>query len=208
MDFVILLHPLEHRRRVATGRMSHLCLENSFLIRGHDYSKHELVTELANDPARQSVILYPGPTSKNLTLLSDQARQEWIDRDKKLTIFVIDGTWATAKKTIKHSANLRHLPRICFTPPRPSEFRVRKQPHAGCFSTIEAIHHTIDLIGPSCGFDTTARTHDGLLRTFDFMVEQQLDFLEDSRKREGPSRYKKSKLPQLSVDGFRKSFRK
>ncbi len=190
INFVILIHPLECRRRIATGRMSHLCLENSFLIRGHDYSKNETVNDLIADPRRQCVMLYPGVQSKNLSSLSSVERAAIFSPDKILTIFVIDGTWATAKKMVKHSKNLIDLPRVCFTPPTPSNFRVRKQPHPGCYSTIEAIHHTIELVGPSRGFQTNLRQHDRLLHTFETMVEQQLAFIEKSRERSGPSRYR------------------
>jgi len=43
VQFVILIHPIEFQRRIATGRMSHLILKNSVLIRGHDYSENAQV---------------------------------------------------------------------------------------------------------------------------------------------------------------------
>jgi hypothetical protein len=52
---------------------------------------------------------------------------------------------------------------------------VRKQPAQECYSTIEAIHHTIELLGPSCGFSVAQREHDRLLFIFDKMVSRQLD---------------------------------
>lgn len=192
MEFVILIHPLECRRRIATGRMSHLCLEKSYLIRGHDYSKNELVNDLLADPSREPVMLYPGVQSKNLTHCTADERATLFASDKILTVFVIDGTWATAKKMVKHSQNIKNLPRICFTPPGPSNFRVRKQPREGCYSTIEAIHHTIELLGSARGFDLQSRLHDGLLDTFSVMVEQQLEFIKKSRERLGPSRYRQN----------------
>jgi DTW domain-containing protein YfiP len=75
---------------------------------------------------------------------------------------------------MQRSANLQKLPRICFQPARPSNFRVRKQPQENFFSTIEAIHETIELIGPARGFDPSSRRHDSLLRVFDTMVDQQI----------------------------------
>jgi DTW domain-containing protein YfiP len=185
IEFVILIHPLEVRRRVATGRMSHLCLENSHLVHGHDYTKNEYVNDLLNDPDRYNVILYPGRQSQNISTLKNEERMALFPKDKKLTIFVIDGTWMTAKKMIKHSHNINKLPRICFTPPRLSNFRVRKQPNDNCFSTIEAIHHTIELLG------TTNREHDKLLYVFDSMVDLQLEYIRKSHERQGPSRYKR-----------------
>ncbi|MEK6555282.1 MAG: tRNA-uridine aminocarboxypropyltransferase [Bdellovibrionota bacterium] len=179
IDFVILIHPLEVRRRIATGRMSHLCLENSFLLKGQDFSENEVIDRLLADQTRHCVVLYPGKSSVNLTDLEIPERQSIFPATKKLTIFVIDGTWTTARKMIR-SHNLINLPRICFTPVKPSNFRVRKQPAAFCLSTIEAIHHTIELIGESQGLDVSQRPHDKLLKVFDSMVELQLDFINRS----------------------------
>lgn len=195
IDFVILIHPIEVRRRIATGRMSHLALQNSYLIRGQDYSQDAQVNQLLADTERHCVILYPGMNSTNLTPLSMQSRQALFPKSKKLTIFVIDGTWLTAKKMMRQSQNLIQLPRICFSPPTPSNFRVRKQPHPACYSTIEAIHHTIELIGSTQGFNTELRTHDRLLNAFDKMVELQLSFIEEADRKCDPKQYRKPRKP-------------
>lgn len=193
IDFVILIHPLEVRRRIATGRMAHLCLKNSHLIHGHDFTKNEMVNDLLRDESRQSVILYPGRDSVNLTTNSSKTQEFTIAKGKRLTIFVIDGTWMTAKKMMKHSKNLAVLPQICFTPQKLSQFHVRKQPHPNCYSTIEAVHHIIELLGPRLGLAAENRHHDSLLSVFSFMVEQQLEFVRKSRQTRGPSRYRRAR---------------
>jgi DTW domain-containing protein YfiP len=195
--FVILIHPIEARRRVATGRMSHLCLSNSLLLRGCDFSQHSAVNQILTDPTTKSMILYPGKNSRNLTLMSKDGRDNLCPVGKSLTVFVIDGTWATAKKMLRLSNNLQALERICFSATKPSEFHVRKQPRKECLSTIEAIHQTIELLGPSFGFDTELRAHDQLLKVFQTMVQQQLEFLRISDERAGPSRYKRNKVSSV-----------
>ena len=177
ISFVILIHPIECRRRIATGRMSHLTLKESYLIRGQNYSNHETVNRLIQDPEYHSVILYPGVNSTNLSLMSAENYPALIPEGRKLRIFVIDGTWATARKMMRESENLKQLPKICFTPDKPSNFRVRKQPNENCYSTIEAIHQTIQMIGPTVGFNLNTRKHEALLNVFDFMVENQLEFI-------------------------------
>lgn len=177
MTFVILIHPVESRKRLATGRMSHLSLVNSHLWRGSNFSDHEQVNRLLSDPQIYPVVLYPGPLSKNLTNMDHRERAAIVPSGKKLVIFVIDGTWGTAGKMIRESSNLCFLPRICFSPPRQSSFRVRKQPNPKCLSTIEAIHHTIELMGSGQGFDISQGLHDSLLQTFDILVSQQLEFV-------------------------------
>lgn len=185
INFVILIHPIEVRRRIATGRMSHLCLQNSYLISGQDYSDNEQVNRLIADSNNVPAILYPGPDSINLSSLSLEARQDIFPRDKKLTLFVIDGTWATAKKMMRESSNLKKLPKICFSPEKPSTFRVRKQPNEQCYSTIEAIHQTIDLLGDSRGYDVRTRQHDNLLQVFEVMVERQIAHFQRSEALKG-----------------------
>lgn len=193
INFVILIHPIEAKRRIATGRMSHLCLKGSHLIKGQNYSDNEKINSLIADPEYHSVILYPGQQSTNLSLISQAERQERFLINKKLRIFVIDGTWATAGRMVYKSENLNKLPRIGFIPTRPSNFRVRKQPESHCYSTIEAIHHTIDLFQKP---HESVRPHDHLLEVFDSMVEKQLSFMnevklnlrEASYRREGQAK--------------------
>ncbi len=191
IKFVILIHPIEARRRIATGRMSHLCLENSELIRGQDYSQDEQVQRIIRNPQNHCLILYPGKHSLNLSHSHSHSRNcpdgdtplEIFPADKNPVIFVIDGTWATAKKMLNQSTNLQKLSKICFSPTKPSNFRVRKQPAPGCFSTIEAIHQTVELLGSEVGFVVGQRQHDGLLAVFDYMVEKQLTFVHRSVRR-------------------------
>jgi len=193
INFVILIHPVEVRRRIATGRMSSLVLQNSHLIMGQDYTKNWQVNEILANPQNHCVILYPGIRSKNITPLSEEQRSELFPKDKKLTIFVVDGTWATARRTVRQSENLKNLPRICFSPAKPSTFRVRKQPNPACYSTIEAIHHTIELVGQSQGFDVASRDHDKLLHVFDKMVELQLEFIRVSELKPDSLRYRRDR---------------
>jgi DTW domain-containing protein YfiP len=178
LQFAILIHPIESRRRIATGRMSHLSLHHSLLIEGQDFSHNPRVNALLKDPTKDCRILYPGPQSVNLSELSPLERQQHLptlrNPARQPVIFVVDGTWATARKMIRQSQNLARLPRICFTPTTPSNFRVRKQPRPECYSTLEAIHHLLELIDPQ------RPEHQGLLNVFDKMVEKQLSFLRQS----------------------------
>ncbi len=175
IEFVILTHPIEiKRRRIATGRMAHMSLQHSHFVMGSLFCDDARVNAILADVNRHCVMLYPGRRSANLSEMSPDGIRYLVPAEKKLTVFVIDGTWSTAKKTVNQSSNLNTLPRICFTPPKPSNFRVRQQPRADYYSTIEAIHHTIELLGSAVGFDLQARAHDQLLFVFSQMVEKQL----------------------------------
>lgn len=175
IQFVILIHPIEVRRRIATGRMSFLSLKNSKLISGHNYTNNAQLNKILNDPGNHCMMLYPGRLSKNITPMSQEERFDLVPPDKKLTLVVIDGTWSTARKMVHLSQNIKSLPRICFSPETPSNFRVRQQPRRECVSTIEAIHHTLELLGPACGLRTQTRIHDSLMKIFDNMVNRQIE---------------------------------
>lgn len=180
IKFVILIHPIEMKRRIATGRMSHLCLENSELIVGQDYSNNLKVNQILQNPKYQPAVLYPGSSALNLSTVRSEERGKIFSADKTPVIFVVDGTWATAKKTMYMSQNLKFLPRFSFTPPHKSQFRVRKQPGVDCFSTIEAIHHLIELVGDGVGFDVSGGRHNRLIDVFGKMVERQLEFVREA----------------------------
>jgi DTW domain-containing protein YfiP len=183
---MILTHPIEiKRRRIATGRMAHLSLKNSRLMMGSVYTGDERVNSVLSDSNRHCVLMYPGRNSANLTHMPVEARRALVPEGKRLTIFVVDGTWNTAKKTVNQSPNLNTLPRICFTPTTPSNFRVRLQPRPDCYSTIEAIHHTIELLGPAVDFELGERPHDQLLFVFSKMVDRQIELASSGK----PSRY-------------------
>ncbi len=198
IKFAILIHPIEVRRRIATGRMSHLSLKNSELIMGQNYTQNDEVNRLLASEEYDPVVLYPGRSSLNLTEAPKLERAKIFQPDKMPLVFVIDGTWATAKKMMRESQNLNVLPRICFTPPGPSQFRVRKQPGENCYSTIEAIHHSIELLGDAVGFDSASRRHDRLLYVFNRMVERQLQFIEEAHLNPRKVTYRRVK-PRVSA---------
>ena len=111
----------------------------------------------------------------NLTGLPEDKIHEYFPQDKKLRIFLLDGTWANAGKMFSRTPELQKLPKYFFVPDQPSNIRVRKQPNEKCYCTLEAIHHVIELLGSSQGFDTSSRRHDNLLKPFDWMVEGQIE---------------------------------
>ncbi|MDX9731096.1 MAG: DTW domain-containing protein, partial [Bdellovibrionales bacterium] len=75
IEFVILIHPIESRRRIATGRMSHLILENSHLIEGEEFSQDRRVQALLDRTDVYPTVLYPGKTAQDLGTLSAAERR-------------------------------------------------------------------------------------------------------------------------------------
>jgi len=179
----------EKKRGIATGRMAHLCLSNSYLFEGRDFTRNAGVNALIADEDNHCVLLHLNHRSTNLTLLDPADRVKAFPKGKRLVVFILDGTWGEVKKMRRLSTNLHGLQTICFTPSTPSAFHVRKQPHKNCYSSIEAIHHLIGLLDPAPSVD-----RDSLLNVFHAMVARQLSY----RARDFRPQYRPTNAPAKS----------
>jgi len=171
--FVILTQPREAKHHFGTGRMAHRCLNNSLLLEGVDFSVDERVDRELNSRANFPVLLFPSRDAVNLSRCTSAERLTFAPAGRNLLVFVLDGTWKSARKMIRLSRNLTNLPRICFEPPAPSSYRIRRQPKPNCYSTIEAIHHVIQLFTPC---SSACRSHDNLVTVFHSVIERQLTY--------------------------------
>jgi DTW domain-containing protein len=139
--FVFLMHPHEFKHeKAATGRLTHLCLPNSELQMGLAFDNHEAVQEIINDPRNLVMLVYPSAGSRNLSK-GDLTPADIGDR--RLVFFLVDATWAGAKKMLRLSPSLQSLPRVMFTPTAPSRYVIKQQPVAGCLSTLETTHELL-----------------------------------------------------------------
>ena len=173
--FVFLMHPKEFKQEKAgTGRLTHLCLPNSELQMGIAFDDHASVQALLRDPANHCVLLYPGPTARNLS------HGELTTTDlagRRLVVLLLDATWACARKMLRLSPTLQALPRIMFTPTAPSRFVIKQQPQEGCLSTLEATHETLLALARS-GLDAYPDPAQ-LLAVFERMQRYQIDCAQD-----------------------------
>lgn len=134
---VFLQHPREVRVAIGTARMAHLCLPNSELHVGLNLCDDPAVVRALSDPERPAVLLFPGPDAPDI--LRDPPRGP-------ATLVVVDGTWSQAAKLVKVNPLLDALPRYAFVPPAASDYRIRREPHADCVSTIEALVHVLGVM--------------------------------------------------------------
>jgi DTW domain-containing protein YfiP len=169
--FVFLMHPKEFKQeKVGTGRLTHLCLPNSEIQVGVAFDDHSPVRALLRDPANHCVLLYPGPSARNLS----RGELTAIDyAGKRLVVLLLDATWACARKMLRLSPSLQALPRIMFTPTAPSRFVIKQQPQEGCLSTLEATHETL-LALERAGLDAYPDPAQ-LLDVFDRMQRYQIE---------------------------------
>ena len=172
VPFVILQHHEEARNAIATARMAHLSLTNSRLIvDGAFPAGHPEVEALLADPARRNVMLYPAPDAQPL----DARLAEDAATGRETTYWVLDAKWSQVPKMLRLSPCVRAMPTVAFEPDRESLFRVRRQPHRACLSTIEAIYVVIERYLRVRGLESTA--HEALLDVFRHLVEQQLGYV-------------------------------
>ncbi len=179
MRFVILMHTKEARRqKTGTARLAKLCLKNSELLIGTDFTLDERVNSLLRDPSYSPFVLYPGPKAANFKTLG----KDLLPEGKTLLIFVIDGTWLCAKRLLNRSRNIRALPRISFSRGYTSQFAIKKQPMEHCVSTIEALYY---LCGEAeeAGYEKLDGQSGNLMAVFKKLVESQLNYSRGKGKR-------------------------
>jgi DTW domain-containing protein YfiP len=142
--FVFLMHPKEFKQeKAATGRLTHLCLPNSELHMGIGFDADESVQALIRDPHNHCVLLYPGKEAVNLSLPAAIPGFAAALGPRRLVVFLLDATWAGARKMLRLSPSLQRLPRIMFTATAPSRYVIKQPPQAGCLSTLEATHELL-----------------------------------------------------------------
>lgn len=193
-SFIILQHPYEAKRSITTARMAHLSLTNSRLIVGRDFQEHELVNELINDPSKRNYMLFPSSDAievDDLFTLSDASQHE---ETKQPVFWVLDAKWAQVAQMLRYSPNIQAIPKVKFTPNRPSLFQIRKQPKPMCLSTIESVHIVIDRYFEFKGIKN--QVHDGLIEVFQHLVDQQLEF---ARSRNN-NRHWRAKLARANAE--------
>ncbi len=176
--FVFLMHPKEFKQEKAgTGRLTHLCLSHSKIHMGIEFDAHEEVQGLINDPSNFPVLLYPGPTARNLSTGGLNAEDLG---GRRLVVFLLDATWSGARKMLRLSPSLQRLPRIMFTPSGRSRYVIKQQPQDGCLSTLEATHELL-LTLERAGLDRYPLP-DQLLGLFDRMQQYQIQCAADPNR--------------------------
>jgi DTW domain-containing protein len=156
---ILLQHPRERHVAIGTARMARLCLEGAELYLGVEWAGSRALQRAHDDPARPAVLLYPGDGAR------DVAREP---PPGPVTLVVVDGTWAQARHVIERNPVLLELPRYAFTPPAPSEYRIRREPDVDYVSTIEALAHVLGVL------EGDPERFRALLAPFRAMIDMQL----------------------------------
>lgn len=190
MRFVILMHTKEARKqRTGTARLAWMCLKNSDLFIGTGFEDDERVNALLRDPAYAPFVLYPGPTAVNFRDMDREA----LAGGKTPLVFVIDGTWNTARTLLNKSPNVKALPRLSFSGAYLSKFSIKKQPKPHCVSTIEAIYY-LCREAEEAGHERLGAKSGVLMDILQKLVDIQLWYSRQHRHRREDNK-KKSRVP-------------
>ena len=171
VKFVFLMHPKEAKRqRTGTGRLASLCLPESEIIVGIDFTKNERLNSLINDDKYFPVLMYP---DENAWTASKEGFTDAV-KVKTLLVIIIDSTWFCSKKMINLSQNIKTLPRISFSKNYRSIFTFKREPHEYCISTIESVYYFIEELKEAsvCSKDTDTSA---LMDVFKHMIKFQLE---------------------------------
>jgi DTW domain-containing protein YfiP len=157
---LLLQHPRERHMPIGTARLAHLCLPGSELRVGVDFDDDAALRATLAGPG-DAYLLFPGPRAIDIADLTPA---------RPITLVVVDGTWWQARKLLKRNAALAALPQIRFTPPAPSNYRIRKEPADHCVATVEALAQVLGAL------EGDPDRFAALLRPFEAMIDTQLHY--------------------------------
>lgn len=167
--FVIIMHPKEFgKTKNGTGILTHLNLTNSIIYKGIDFTYHEKVNEIINNPMNECYLLYPSSDAINIS-------EAKLPKNKKQKVlFLVDSTWPCSKTIINRSKNLQKLTKMSFTPTCVSQFAFKTQPNSYCLSTIETTQTILNLFNTQELENLTQQEIEYFIKPFEKMVEYQL----------------------------------
>ena len=163
LKICVLVHPKEVLRPTNTGRLAHLCLENSeYIERTHgDLSSYE------PDPFKRAENVWTLFPSEDSLAITDSQVQSELSRGPS-TLIVPDASWKQASKMVNHIPSLHHSRKLKLPPSSfVSQYFLRRIDDLSRLSTLESIALAL-------GFLEGEHVRDALLRAQGLMVIRTL----------------------------------
>jgi len=188
--FVILMHPKEFKKvKNNTGYFTHRSLPNSELFVGIDFSHHQRINAIIE--SHECYILFPSQNAINLTYERPKTPS------KKIAIFLIDSTWACAKKIFTSSTNLQALSHMSFEMTRASAYEIKEQPEAHFLSTIESTLCVLELLKKWEIEKISDEKLKNFLNPFHAMIRYQKELI--SNPKTNAVRFRKHRTPKETM---------
>ena len=174
---LILQHPQEQDLLLGSAPLLQAGLSKVRRVVGFSWASLAAATGDPQANAARWGILYPqtlprplAPEESKMPVVLMGPKGQLLPRRGLTGIIVLDGTWSQAKTLWWRNAWMLRLPRVLVQPREPSIYgKLRREPRAGCVSTLEAV--TDALVG--LGEEEALRT--GLRRSFRTMVQRVRD---------------------------------
>ncbi|MBU1070733.1 DTW domain-containing protein [Myxococcota bacterium] len=155
---ILVMHHREEKKPTATGPLALEMLPNSEL-RIHGRRETPLDFGDFDGSDRRTLLLYPGEDAEILSAA-------FLDRDRRpVNLIVPDGSWRQAARMGKRLPGLQMAERVRLPDGPPTRWGVRREIHAHCLSTFEAIARAMGILESP----TVQRSMEEL---FDLMVER------------------------------------
>jgi tRNA-uridine aminocarboxypropyltransferase len=163
IKLVVLQHPDEASNKKATAIIAELGLQQYQRWVGEDFTGHDGLNQLLENKQGKLAVLYPAENAAKLDVQLELTEARAIE-----VLIVIDGTWRKAHKIWQLNPQLHQLQTVTFNEVHSSDYRIRKEPEAGCLSTVESIVFALRIL------EDTPQAYQGLLDLFIEMVDFQI----------------------------------
>ncbi|MGL4206199.1 MAG: tRNA-uridine aminocarboxypropyltransferase [Aeromonadaceae bacterium] len=130
---VILQDPSEVHQAKGSVPLLQACLHPLTVWVSNDFSHHEGLNALLQDPGLAPLLLYPGNGARP----ASELKAELAGRTPCFVL--LDGTWRKSLKLLHSHPALAQLPRLTLTTEPESGYHIRKSPRADGLSTFEAV---------------------------------------------------------------------
>jgi len=163
IKLIVLQHPDEASNKKATAIIAELGLQQYQRWVGEDFTEHGELKQLLENKQGKLAVLYPADNAEKLDVQIESTAATSIE-----VLIIIDGTWRKAHKIWQLNPQLHQLKAFTFNEVRSSDYRIRKEPEAGCLSTVESIVFALRIL------ERNTQAYQGLLDLFIEMVDFQI----------------------------------
>ena len=164
VKLVVLQHPDEASNKKATAIIAELGLQQYQRWVGENFTEHAGLNQLLENKKGKVAVLYPAEHAQKLDDHDDLAVISKVE-----FLIVLDGTWRKASKIWQLNPQLHCLQALTLSETLSSEYRIRKEPEAGCLSTVESIVFALRLL------ESNPQAYQTLLDLFTEMVDFQIE---------------------------------
>lgn len=165
-QLLVIQHPSEHRHALNTARLLVEGVAGAQLLITETLAADSPWHKLLADSDWQTEILFPGAGIPRVGIAAD------MQRPRRLVL--LDGTWRKARKLLYLNPLLQRLPKVALPEGLHSRYRLRKIPHAGALSTLEAGVEALQRIEPETDFSP-------LLKPFEALIDGQIQAMGQAR---------------------------